>query len=352
MDIVRKQTGENTRAVHLPAPPTPSQQPLGTPVFRTASFSFGTAEEYRAVLNDEMPGYTYSRIDNPTVDAFARAVAALEGVNLPRWPAAQGFASGVTYARRYGLSLALGLAPEDDDDAMEAEGEPKTESKPKTAPLITPLPEIMEPIDEIVAPHVLALEQTTDGKDDWIRWGGALVTALQRADTRADAEKWLALNEPAIERCEAEMPRVAELCCSTADAMLDAICDMRSIVAPISLIAWAENSVAVWMLVICWPISPVAFAVCSASDLTSVATTAKPRPASPARAASMVAFSASRLVCPAIVLIRSTTSPIRPAALVSSVTRSLAVRACSTAPLAMPTDSCTCRRTASFSAER
>ena len=95
MDIVRKQTGENTRAVHLPAPPTPSQQPLGTPVFRTASFSFGTAEEYRAVLNDEMPGYTYSRIDNPTVDAFARAVAALEGVNLPRWPAAQAFASGM-----------------------------------------------------------------------------------------------------------------------------------------------------------------------------------------------------------------------------------------------------------------
>ena len=95
MDIVRKQTGENTRAVHLPAPPTPSQQPLGTPVFRTASFSFGSAEEYRAVLNDEMPGYTYSRIDNPTVDAFARAVAALEGVNLPRWPAAQAFASGM-----------------------------------------------------------------------------------------------------------------------------------------------------------------------------------------------------------------------------------------------------------------
>jgi len=42
-----------------------------------------------------MPGYTYSRIDNPTVDAFARAVAALEGVNLPRWPAAQAFASGM-----------------------------------------------------------------------------------------------------------------------------------------------------------------------------------------------------------------------------------------------------------------
>src|SRR5246127_4803390 len=95
VDIVRKQNGENTRSVHLPAPPAPAQQPLGTPVYRTAAFSFDTSEEYRAVLNDEMPGYTYSRIDNPTVDAFARAVAALEGVNLPRWPAAQAFASGM-----------------------------------------------------------------------------------------------------------------------------------------------------------------------------------------------------------------------------------------------------------------
>ncbi|HEX6523968.1 MAG TPA: aminotransferase class I/II-fold pyridoxal phosphate-dependent enzyme [Streptosporangiaceae bacterium] len=94
-DIVRKQAGENTRAVHLPPAPEPAQQPLGTPVYRTAAFQFSTADEYRAVLNDEVPGYSYSRIDNPTVDAFARAVAALEGVNLPRWPAAQAFASGM-----------------------------------------------------------------------------------------------------------------------------------------------------------------------------------------------------------------------------------------------------------------
>jgi hypothetical protein len=47
--------------------------------------------------------------------------------------------------------------------------------------------------------------------------------------------------------------------------------------------------------------------------LDSEATTAKPRPASPARAASMVAFSASRLVCAAMLLISPTTSPILPA---------------------------------------
>jgi cystathionine beta-lyase/cystathionine gamma-synthase len=95
LDIVRKQLGENTRAVHLPPPPASAQQPIGTPIYRTAAFSFGTAEEYSAVLNDEIPGYSYSRIDNPTVDAFARSVAALEGAGLSRWPAAQAFSSGM-----------------------------------------------------------------------------------------------------------------------------------------------------------------------------------------------------------------------------------------------------------------
>jgi cystathionine beta-lyase/cystathionine gamma-synthase len=95
LDIARRQLGENTRAVHLPPPPETAQRPLGTPLYRTAAFAFGSAEEYAAVLNDQQPGYSYSRIDNPTVDAFARAVAALEGANLSRWPAAQAFASGM-----------------------------------------------------------------------------------------------------------------------------------------------------------------------------------------------------------------------------------------------------------------
>jgi hypothetical protein len=45
--------------------------------------------------------------------------------------------------------------------------------------------------------------------------------------------------------------------------------------------------------------------------LTSLATTAKPLPASPARAASIVALSASKLVWLAMPLISVTTSPIR-----------------------------------------
>ena len=95
MEIARRQLGENTRAVHLPPPPEATQRPLGTPVYRTAAWAFSSPQEYAAVLGDQVPGYSYSRIDNPTVDAFARSVAALEGANLQRWPAAQAFASGM-----------------------------------------------------------------------------------------------------------------------------------------------------------------------------------------------------------------------------------------------------------------
>src|SRR5487761_1795832 len=90
-----RRLGENTRAVHLPPPPVPSQRPLGTPVYRTAAFAFESSAEYAAVLGDAAPGYSYSRIDNPTVDAFAAAVAALESVSLPEPASAQAFASGM-----------------------------------------------------------------------------------------------------------------------------------------------------------------------------------------------------------------------------------------------------------------
>jgi cystathionine beta-lyase/cystathionine gamma-synthase len=87
--------GEHTRAVHTPAPPVPEQLPLGLPVYRTAAWSFETADEYRDVLNDSRPGYSYSRVDNPTADAFAQGVAALEGANVDGEVHGQPFASGM-----------------------------------------------------------------------------------------------------------------------------------------------------------------------------------------------------------------------------------------------------------------
>jgi cystathionine beta-lyase/cystathionine gamma-synthase len=85
--------GDDTRAVHLPPAPAFDQTPLGTPVWRTAAFSFGSSQEYADVLGDRAPGYSYSRVDNPTADAFASGVAALED---PSGAArGQAFASGM-----------------------------------------------------------------------------------------------------------------------------------------------------------------------------------------------------------------------------------------------------------------
>ncbi len=91
----QRRPGENTRAVHLPPPPAVPQQPLATPVYRSSTFAFTTSSEYAAVLADAAPGFSYSRIDNPTVTAFCSAVAALEGVNLGYQVTSQAFASGM-----------------------------------------------------------------------------------------------------------------------------------------------------------------------------------------------------------------------------------------------------------------
>ena len=79
-----------TRAVHPPVPPVPAQRPMGLPTYRTSAFHFDTQGEYSDVLGNRAEGYVYTRIDNPTVDAFGLAVAALEGAE-----AAQCFASGM-----------------------------------------------------------------------------------------------------------------------------------------------------------------------------------------------------------------------------------------------------------------
>jgi hypothetical protein len=78
---------------------------------------------------------------------------------------------------------------------------------------------------------------------------------------------------------------------------------MSSMIEETCSMACTASAVADW-------IDPIS----AASDLTSEASTAKPRPASPARAASIVALSARRLVWPAIAWMRPITSPMRLAA--------------------------------------
>ena len=89
---------------------------------------------------------------------------------------------------------------------------------------------------------------------------------------------------------------------------------ISSMVSEMVLIASTALRVRFCTSLICWEISSVALPVWVARCLTSLATTAKPLPASPALAASMVAFKAKRLVWLAMSLIKLTTSPILAAA--------------------------------------
>ena len=75
-----RQAGFATRAIRAAhRVPQVDQRPTSVPIYQTVTFSSEDAEELGAVLTGRVPGYAYSRIDNPTVAALAAAVADLEG---------------------------------------------------------------------------------------------------------------------------------------------------------------------------------------------------------------------------------------------------------------------------------
>jgi cystathionine beta-lyase/cystathionine gamma-synthase len=59
--------------------PVVEQAPTSVPIYQTVTFASEDAAELGAVATREIPGYAYGRLDNPTVVAFAAAVAELEG---------------------------------------------------------------------------------------------------------------------------------------------------------------------------------------------------------------------------------------------------------------------------------
>ena len=49
------------------------------PIYQVSAFSHNSAETLEKVFANRAPGFSYSRIGNPTVDAFEKRIAALEG---------------------------------------------------------------------------------------------------------------------------------------------------------------------------------------------------------------------------------------------------------------------------------
>jgi len=72
--------GFSTRAIRAASTTPPvDQRPTSVPIYQTATFSADDAAELGAVATDAIPGFAYSRLDNPTTSALAAAVAELEG---------------------------------------------------------------------------------------------------------------------------------------------------------------------------------------------------------------------------------------------------------------------------------
>ncbi len=72
--------GFSTRAIQASTrAPRVDQRPNSVPIYQAVTFSADDAEELGRITTGAMPGYSYSRLGNPTGDTLAAAVAELEG---------------------------------------------------------------------------------------------------------------------------------------------------------------------------------------------------------------------------------------------------------------------------------
>ncbi|QUL98259.1 MAG: aminotransferase class I/II-fold pyridoxal phosphate-dependent enzyme [Candidatus Fermentithermobacillus carboniphilus] len=80
-----------TRCVHSGSLPLPSKtRPKVMPIFSTSVFSFDYLDQIDEVYEGKIPGYVYSRMRNPGIEALEEAVASLENT-----PGAVAFSSGM-----------------------------------------------------------------------------------------------------------------------------------------------------------------------------------------------------------------------------------------------------------------
>lgn len=69
----------NTSLLHDNALPEERTGATLTPIYQVSAFSYKTAEELEQVFNHSAPGFSYTRINNPTIEAFERRITSLEG---------------------------------------------------------------------------------------------------------------------------------------------------------------------------------------------------------------------------------------------------------------------------------
>lgn len=68
----------NTKLLHGNHQPDEKTGSTTTPIYQSTSFRHKSAEELESIFNGTDYGYIYTRINNPTVDAFEKRIALLE----------------------------------------------------------------------------------------------------------------------------------------------------------------------------------------------------------------------------------------------------------------------------------
>ena len=68
----------NTALLHQGASVDAQTGATLTPIYQVSAFAHESAEQLEKVFNNQAPGFAYTRIGNPTVDAFEKRMAAME----------------------------------------------------------------------------------------------------------------------------------------------------------------------------------------------------------------------------------------------------------------------------------
>lgn len=91
MSSDEQQRGFGTRAIKAATrAPRVDQHPAAVPIYQSATFHAQDVDDYAELVGFERPGYTYSRLENPTAEAMAGAFAELHGAE-----ASYAFGSGM-----------------------------------------------------------------------------------------------------------------------------------------------------------------------------------------------------------------------------------------------------------------
>jgi hypothetical protein len=121
---------------------------------------------------------------------------------------AQGFGSALTYARRYSLMAACGIAPEDDDGNAASRPKPKPEPRPEPKPVEKPA---QKPVPAVAEGREGSWQLRVTAEPDgvtWDEWADLVIETakigLSQCETKAHVMEIFKVNRNIFDRMKAE----------------------------------------------------------------------------------------------------------------------------------------------------